>query len=110
MHIYKIFTAPQWADMQNAGQTDGAPIDLSDGYIHLSNAAQVAETASRHFAGMGDLWLVAIEADGLDLLKWERSRNGDLFPHLYRPLRMADVLRADPLPLRDGAHDFSGLL
>jgi len=110
MLVYKIFRGPEWADMQAHGTSRGAPIDLSDGYIHLSTAAQVAETAARHFAGEDGLNLLTLDAEKLAPLKWESSRGGDLFPHLYRDLQISDILRADPLPLRDGRHDFTGLL
>ena len=88
MLIYKIFRKGEWAVLTNSGVTKGAPIDLADGFVHFSTAAQVAETAARHFAQEDDLMLLALEADllGLDL-KWEPSRGGALFPHLYRALR-----------------------
>jgi len=110
MLIFKIFRADEYAAFQDAGVTDGAPIDLTDGYIHLSTAAQVKETATKHFAGTDGLWLLALEAEGLSGLKWEVSRGGAEFPHLYRSLARADVLWAKPLPLTDGTHDFAGLL
>ena len=107
MLIYKIFRAPEWALLQSDGETDGAPVDVADGYVHFSTAAQAAETAAKHFAGEDDLWLRALDADtrGPDL-KWEPSRGGALFPHLYRRLRRSDVLWARPLPLENGAHVF----
>jgi uncharacterized protein (DUF952 family) len=109
MLIYKILTAEQWQELQSAGETAGAPIDVSDGYVHFSTATQAAETAAKHFAGQDGLWLLALEADALgDALKWEPSRGGQLFPHLYGPLRMADPLWAKPLPLIDGEHQFPG--
>ncbi len=110
--IYKIIAAPAWRAAEAAGVFKGAAVDLADGFIHLSTAAQVEETAARHFAGQDDLLLVALDAARLGpALKWERSRGGDLFPHLYADLPMGAVLRADPLPLgTDGRHDFSGLL
>ena len=110
MLIYKIFRGSEWAEFKANGTTQGAPIDLTDGYIHLSTAAQVKETAAKHFAGEDGLVLLAFDADNLSDLKWEPSRGGDLFPHLYRDLHADDILRIDPLPLRDGAHDFAGLL
>ena len=107
MLIYKIFRADEWADLQANGSTQGAPIDLSDGYIHFSTATQAAETAAKHFAGEQDLMLLALDADGLDeALQWEPSRGGALFPHLYRALRLDEVLWAKPLPLKDGIHHF----
>lgn len=110
MLIYKIFRGPEWADMQAKGETDGAPIDLADGYIHLSGPDTVAKTAALYFADMDDLVLVAVEADGLDGLKWEESRGGALFPHLFRKLQMADVVWHKPLPIVDGVHQFPGEL
>jgi len=106
MLIYKILTTPQWQALEAEGETRGAPVDLADGFVHLSSADQLAETAAKHFAGQRGLWLIALEADAIsDALKWEPSRAGALFPHLYAPLRRADVVSARPLPLGpDGAH------
>ena len=107
MLIYKIFRAPEWAALQAQGETAGAPVDLTDGYVHFSTAAQAAETAAKHFAGEADLVLLALEADSLgDALKWEVSRGGAEFPHLYRALRIDDVLWHAPLPLVNGTHEF----
>ncbi len=81
----------------------GAPVDLADGFIHFSTAAQVAETAARHFAGGRDLVLVSVDGDRLGpALKWEKSRGGALFPHLYAPLALSAVIRTESLPLGDG--------
>jgi len=109
MLIYKIFRADEWAALQADGDTVGAPIDVTDGYIHFSTAETVAETAAKYFAGSADLFLLAIETDGLDPLKWEPARKDVLFPHLYRKLRMEDVVWAQPLPLHDGLHQFPDL-
>lgn len=107
MQIYKILKAVEWAELERAGQTAGAPVDVADGFIHFSTADQVVETAARHFAGMDGLVLAAFDADALgDALVWEPSRGGALFPHLYGPLRRADVIWHAPLPLHDGAHAF----
>lgn len=107
MLIYKIFRAEEWAALQAHGETRGAPVDLADGFVHFSTAEQAAETAAKHFTGADGLVLLAIDADGLDdALKWDVSRGGALFPHLYRVLRLSDVLWAKPLPLVDGAHRF----
>lgn len=107
MLIYKIFRDGEWADLDRDGETAGAPVDLADGYIHFSTAETVAETAARHFAGAEGLVLAAIEADALgDALKWEPSRGGALFPHLYRRLALAEVIWTVPLPLVDGRHAF----
>ena len=100
MLIYKILTAAQWADLQRDAATIGAPVDLADGFVHFSTAAQAAETAAKHFAGQGGLMLLAVEADRLGAaLKWEVSRGGALFPHLYAPLLLADIAWARPLTL-----------
>lgn len=110
--IYKICPRPLWQAAEASGFFEGAPVDLADGYIHFSTASQVRETASRHFRGQGDLVLVAVKAGKLDkaLLKWEPSRGGDLFPHLYGPLPVATVLWVRPLPLDDdGTHIFPDL-
>lgn len=107
MLIYKIFRADEWAALEADGETLGAPVDLADGFVHFSTAEQAAETAAKHFAGADDLVLLAINSESLgDALKWEVSRGGALFPHLYRVLRRSDVLWAKPLPLVDGAHQF----
>lgn len=107
MLIYKILTADQWSELQSAGQTLGAPIDVTDGYVHFSTAVQAAQTAAKHFAGQEGLWLLALEADALgDALKWEVSRGDQLFPHLYGTLRMADVVWAKPMPLGPKGHEF----
>ena len=106
--IYKICPGALWREAEKAGRFDGAPIDLADGYIHFSTAEQVRETAAKHFAGQHDLLLVAIEAASLGgTLKWEVSRGGALFPHLYAPLGPSAVLWVRPLPLAaDGVHIF----
>jgi len=107
MLIFKIFRPTEWAALRATGQTDGAPIDLTDGYIHFSTAAQAEETAAKHFANAGDLMLLAVEAEPLgSALKWEVSRGDQLFPHLYRPLMLTDVHWALPLPEVGGAHQF----
>lgn len=93
MLVYKILRAAEWAALREAGRTAGAPVDRADGFIHLSTAAQAAETAARHFAGETGLVLLACEAQALGPdLRWELSRGGALFPHLYRDLLMSDVL------------------
>jgi len=106
--IYKIATKAQWAGAERAGVFEGAPIDIADGFIHFSTADQVRETAAKHFAGQDDLLLVAIDTkDFGDELKWEVSRGGALFPHLYRPLDLASAIWVKDLPLgEDGAHLF----
>lgn len=104
--VYKICPAALWRDAERAGVFHGSPVDLRDGYIHFSTAGQVAETAARHFAGQGDLVLVAVDADALGpALKWEPARGGALFPHLYDALDPGAVRRVDALPLGpDGRH------
>ncbi|SFN93741.1 Uncharacterized conserved protein, DUF952 family [Roseovarius lutimaris] len=107
MQIYKIFRAPEWAELRAKGETRGAPVDLADGFVHFSTLEQTPETAAKHFAGEDGLMLVAIEVDRLgDDLKWEASRGGALFPHLYRTLALSDVAWGQPLPLVDGVHQF----
>lgn len=99
MLIFKIFRPLEWQDLHENGTTNGAPIDVADGYIHFSTAEQVVETAEKHFADAGDLILLALETDTLgDAIKWEPSRGGQLFPHLYRDMRLGDVLWARPYP------------
>ena len=107
MLIYKIFRRPEWNDLVAQGQTSGAPVDLADGYIHFSTAQQVMETAAEHFAGESDLVLVACDARALGAdLKWEPSRGGALFPHLYRALHHADIAWDTSLPLGVTGHIF----
>ena len=110
-NIYKIVPRSLWEKAEAEGVFTGAPIDLEDGYIHFSTASQVAQTAALHFAGQADLLLVAIDGDRLgDALKYEPSRGGDLFPHLYGDLRLEQVLWVRPMPLGpDGAHDLPDL-
>jgi uncharacterized protein (DUF952 family) len=105
MLIYKIFRAAEWEDFDARGETLGAKIDLADGYIHFSTAAQVAETAAKHFSGQDGLMLLALDADILgEDIRWEPSRGGQLFPHLYRAMTRADVLWAQAFPLGPDGH------
>jgi len=98
--IYKVCDATQWSEAERDGAFRGSAVDSADGYIHFSTAAQVAETAAKHFTGMSGLVLVAVEADELGgALKWETSRGGALFPHLYGVLTMDAVLWVKPLPI-----------
>ena len=107
MLVYKILRRHEWDDLRSTGATLGAPVDIADGYIHLSTAAQVVETAAKHFAAESDLVLLALEAGTLgDALRWEPSRGGDLFPHLYRRLRLEDVVWDKSLPLGATGHIF----
>ncbi|MGC9420733.1 MAG: DUF952 domain-containing protein [Rhodovulum sp.] len=107
MLIYKIFRRAEWDAFRAVGRTAGAPVDLADGFIHLSTAEQVTGTAEKHFAGESDLVLVAVEADRLGAaLKWEPSRGGALFPHLYRELTAADLVWDKSLPLGATGHIF----
>ncbi|MGJ3648761.1 DUF952 domain-containing protein [Sphingomonas sp. GlSt437] len=99
---HKILTAEQWASFQAAGSFTGAPIDLADGYIHLSTADQVTETVDKHFAEQSGLWIAAVDLTKLgDAVKWEVSRGGALFPHLYATLSMDAVIAATPLERDD---------
>ena len=107
MLIYKIFRAEEWDELKANGATPGAPIDRTDGYVHFSTGAQVAETAGKYFAGVEGLALVACDSDALGGdLKWEPSRGGALFPHLYRELRLDDVLWQTDLPCGPDGHEF----
>lgn len=107
MLIYKIFRTPEWDELNRAGVTAGAPVDMADGFVHFSTAETVAETAAKHFAGEDGLILVACEAGAMgDALKWEVSRGGVAFPHLYRDMRLTDVAWSQPLPLENGVHRF----
>jgi uncharacterized protein (DUF952 family) len=96
---YKVLTAEQLAVLEHAGSFAGAPVDLADGYIHLSTAEQLAGTLDKHFAGQRDLQIVAVDLEALgDAVKWEESRGGALFPHIYDvPLTLDVVLAYGPL-------------
>ncbi len=109
--IYKIAPRALWREAEARRTFTGAPVDLADGYIHFSTAAQVRETAAKHFSGQDDLLLIAVDTEGLGAaLKWEVSRGGALFPHLYAALDPATALWVKPLPLdADGAHIFPEL-
>ncbi len=90
---FKILTAEQWVQFEAEGVFLGAPIDLADGYIHLSTAEQLNETLSKHFAGQTELVIAEVDIAGFGhALKWEVSRGGALFPHLYCPLPMNAVI------------------
>jgi len=99
---YKVLTAEQMATLEG-GAFAGAPIDLADGYIHLSTAAQLTETVDKHFAGQSDLHVAAVDLDALgDAVTWEESRGGQLFPHLYGgPLLLETVIAYGPLTRAD---------
>ena len=109
--IYKILPASLWREAEKAGRFRGSEVDLRDGFIHFSTAAQVAETVAKHFAGARDLVLVRVDAARLGAaLKWEPSRGGALFPHLYGELDLKAVSKVEPLPLGpDGRHTFPPL-
>jgi len=109
--IFKICRALEWAEAERSGAFQGSPVDLRDGYIHFSTAEQVVDTAARHFAGVDGLMLLAVDADTLgSTLRWEPSRGGALFPHLYGPLPVASVLWVRALPLdASGRHVFPDL-
>ncbi len=103
--IFKVCDQSEWSAARQAGSYGGAPIDLADGYIHFSTAGQLAETLAKHFAGKEDLVLVAVRTEHLGpQLRWEPSRGGALFPHLYENLGMSHVLWEAPLPLEGGRH------
>jgi uncharacterized protein (DUF952 family) len=107
MLIFKIFRRAEWDSFRRAGETSGAPVDLADGYIHFSTAQQVAATAEKHFGDESDLVLVAVDGTSLGpALKWEPSRGGALFPHLYRKLRLGEVVWDKSLPLGATGHIF----
>jgi len=110
--IYKICETALWREAERKSVFTGAPIDIRDGYIHFSTAHQAVETAAKHFAGIDNLLLVAVGADALgSALKWEPSRGGALFPHLYGALPLDAVLWTKPLPLgANGRHVFPELV
>lgn len=108
--VYKLLTRAEWATAEARGVFEGSAVDLQDGFIHFSTAAQAAETGRKYFSGLAGLVIVGFDDEALgEGLKWEPSRGGDLFPHLYGPLPTAlavevrDVsLGADGAPLLEG--------
>lgn len=110
--IYKISPEHLWHEAERAGIFTGASVDHQDGFIHFSTAGQVRETAAKHFAGMSDLLLIAVEESSLATsLHFEASRRGDMFPHLYGSLPLSAVVWVRPLPLGpNGDHIFPDLV
>lgn len=105
MAIYKILRGSEWAALLHDGETAGAPVDLADGFVHFSTASQLLETAERHFADESGLLVLKVDDARLgDALRWEPSRGGQLFPHLYRPLRLTDLAWVRPMGRADGRH------
>ncbi|WP_421694161.1 DUF952 domain-containing protein [Aestuariivirga sp.] len=104
--LYKIITAAEWRDAEAKSVFEGSAVDLKDGFVHLSAPHQVRETAARHFAGQEGLLLVALAEGDLPNLRWEPSRGGDLFPHVYGVIETRLAASVLPLPLVDGAHQF----
>ncbi len=104
--IFKICPTSLWEQAESAGVFRGAPVDTSDGFIHFSTAQQLAETAAKHFADQDNLLLITVDTEPLgEQLKWEESRGGALFPHLYAPLNLDHARRVDAFPLgADGNH------
>ena len=99
---YKVLTADQMAVLEQEGVFAGAPVDLADGYIHLSTAAQLAETVDKHFAGQSELHIAAVDLEAMgEAVKWEESRGGQLFPHLYADLPLAAVIAYGPMKRDD---------
>jgi|ERR1041384_3262220 uncharacterized protein (DUF952 family) len=109
--LYKIIAASHWKAAQHDGVLRGSADDLRDGFIHFSAAEQVEETAAKHFAGQDDLLLISVSAEKLgSALKWEASRGGALFPHLYGELTLDAVIKVDKLTRSaDGRHKFPPL-
>jgi uncharacterized protein (DUF952 family) len=109
--LYKICPASLWREATRAGVFRGSEVDVRDGFVHFSTAEQAAETAAKHFAGQRDLLLLHVDAGCLGAaLKWEPSRGGALFPHLYGDLDLTAVTKVEPLPLdADGRHAFPPL-
>ena len=108
MRIYTILPRAEWTAAVAVGRFEGSAVDHQDGYIHFSTAAQAGETAGRYFAGIANLVVLEIEGDDLGAgLKWEPSRGGDLFPHLYGPLAVAAVRAVHEAPL--GADGVPGM-
>jgi uncharacterized protein (DUF952 family) len=98
--VYKILARAEWDAARRGGMFEGSAVDIADGFIHLSTAGQASRTAELHFAGQPDLVVLEIDAARLgEALKWEPSRGGELFPHLYGPLDCALVEAVRPAPL-----------
>ncbi len=99
---YKVLTADQMATLEQDGTFAGAPVDVADGYIHLSTAAQLTETVDKHFAGQSDLHIAAVDLEAMgEAVKWEESRGGQLFPHLYADLPLSAVIAYGPMKRDD---------
>ena len=111
MYIFKLFRIEEWLQFRALGKTDGAPIDVIDGFIHFSKASQVKETAAKHFKADKDLILLSCNAEHLKPdLKWEISRGGELFPHLYRKLALKDIEARYDIPKVNGLHKFPDII
>ena len=110
--IYKICSASAWREAERQGVYRGSADDVRDGFIHFSSAAQVKETARKHFLGQKALFLIEVDTEALaDALRWERSRNDELFPHLYGELDLGAVRAVHSLHARsDGTHDIPELI
>ena len=109
--IYKISSASAWREAERQGVYRGSADDIRDGFIHFSLPSQLAETARKHFFGQTGLFLIEVDADALgDALRWEPSRSGELFPHLYGELDLGAVTNVLDMPARsDGSHDIPEL-
>lgn len=95
---YKVLTGPQMSKLLATGSFAGAPIDLEDGYLHLSTEQQLGETILKHFTGLVDLWIAEVDLVALhEQVRWEPSRGGQLFPHVYGELPLAAVLASGPV-------------
>ena len=99
---YKVLTADQMAQLEADAVFPGAPVDLADGYIHLSTSQQLDGTVAKHFAGQDDLHIAAVDLEALgEAVRWEASRGGALFPHVYAPLPLSAVFAYGPLERGD---------
>ena len=111
MYIFKLFRIEEWLQFEALGKTDGAPIDVIAGFIHFSKANQVKETAAKHFKADKDLILLSCNTENLKPdLKWEISRGGELFPHLYRKLVLKDIEARYDIPKVNGLHKFPDII
>lgn len=108
--IYKILTTDQWNTLQSAGEFAGAPIDIQDGYVHFSTEGQLQTTADKHFQGQTGLFILAVDAEEVEAdLKWEPSRGGDLFPHLYSTMKLDQVMWIRPVQSSGDQHHLPDL-
>lgn len=106
--IYKLLRENEWEEFKQKGETQGAPVDLQDGFIHFSTKDQLVETAKKHFKDVSPIHIISVESESLgDALKWEISRGGALFPHLYANLKIENVVSDNYVKSCEYIRDFA---